>query len=219
MNYYYSEEYQEKRKQIGEQVFQESNLKESKITGLGDGYTVRRYYYADTEHQKPGWAPVDGLICRLYRGEKMIFEWKNTDGCSRLIEIIEHSNGRKYLIFDEDLYGYSVLDIEAGECARYFPDESFYRDDSSFTETFIWCEAFYDRESDLLAVDGCYWACPGSMIVIDFSDPMKIKEASEWYEIIDDINDKDVEFREWKSDCLVCSTVTVSKQDIMSALK
>ena len=224
MNYYFSEEYQDKRKQMNAEIFAFCDLsKPTDIKKLTDGYIVKKYYYADTLNQKEGYAPVDGELCRLYKNDVCIFEWKNIDGHSRMSKIIKHSNGKSYLLFDEDLYGYSVLDIETGSCVHYFPAESYFHDMETFEETFIWFEPYYDTESNLLAVEGCYWACPYSVIVADFTDPMKIAEASDWYDLMkhtkyQEIIDDDIEFKEWDKNFLICSSVSISKQEILQKI-
>ena len=221
MNYYFSEEYREKRKQMDIQIFAHCDLSEpTDIKELTDGYTVKKYYYADTVNQKEGYAPVDGELCRLYKNDVCIFEWKNIDGHSRMSKIIKHSNGKSYFLFDEDLYGYSVLEMETGKCIHYFPQESFFHDMDTFKETFIWFEPYYDAQSNLLAVEGCYWACPYSVIVADFTDPMKISLATEWYDLLEHTADEniidDIEFKEWDNNFLICSSVSINKKDILT---
>jgi hypothetical protein len=53
--------------------------------------------------------------------------------------------------------------------ADYFPKESL-----DGGETFIWCSVKYCAVNDVLAVDGCYWACPYGFMFYDFSNPMEL---------------------------------------------
>lgn len=210
MNYYGTEKYKERMKNLDEQVFSKIRFDEpEREKELESGYLVRYYYYADEENCKPGYAPVDGEICRLFKNDKLIFEWKNTDGNSRMASIIYHADGYTYFVFDEDLYGYSVLNLDSLQCMHFIPAESYGTYPDEFKETFIWCGCFYNPENNLLAVDGCFWACPGDVIVLDFKDPMTAVEPIDWHSIYgkcgcDDPDLDDVEFNSWDKDTLVC---------------
>ena len=75
MNYYFSEEYQDKRKQMNAEIFAFCDLsKPTDIKKLTDGYIVKKYYYADTLNQKEAYAPVDEKLCRLYKNDVCINE-------------------------------------------------------------------------------------------------------------------------------------------------
>ena len=80
MNYYGTEKYKERMKMLDESIFSRIMFDEpEREKELESGYLVRYYYYADEENCKPGYAPVDGEICRLFKDDNLIFEWKNTD--------------------------------------------------------------------------------------------------------------------------------------------
>jgi len=58
----------------------------------------------------------------------------------------------------------------------------------------------YHRESGLLAVSGCYWACPNSTVVLDFDDPLTPQERwLELHEVLDPGYDRydDLDFAGW----------------------
>lgn len=63
------------------------------------------------------------------------------------------------MVFRRDLYGYSVYEVESGREMHYIPSQA---------GTFIWTDANYDFQSNLLAVEGCFWASTYSVIVLDF---------------------------------------------------
>ncbi len=226
MNFHGSKKYEKLMEELDVQVFSHCDLSTpTDVKKLDEDYYVNRYYYADIEHKKPGWAPVDGEICRLYRNDKFIFEWKNIDAHSRMITIINHSDGNKYLLFDEDLYGYSVLNLETLQCVHYIPEESYREDD--IEETFIWCIPHYDKDSDLIAVEGCMWASPYSVIVLDFSHPMNIVKASEWYDLWQErepfdydeyVGDLDLNFVSWEIDTLRCTDLVLDKKVLKEKL-
>ena len=219
MNYYGTDKYKENMRKLDEQIFSKIRFDEpERKKDLGEGYSVRYYYYADEENRKPGYAPVDGEICRLFKDDEQIFEWKNTDGNSRMACIIHHADGNTYFVFDEDLYGYSVLNIETRQCMHYIPAESYGKYPEEFEETFIWCDCFYNPVNGLLAVDGCFWACPGDVIVLDFSDPMTPVEPGDWFSVyavcgkgLPDLDD--IEFERWDVETLVCKAVGEEPDD------
>ncbi|SEW03259.1 hypothetical protein SAMN05216413_0906 [Ruminococcaceae bacterium KH2T8] len=220
MNYYGTEKYKERMKMLDESIFSRIMFDEpEREKELESGYLVRYYYYADEENCKPGYAPVDGEICRLFKDDNLIFEWKNTDGHSRMASIIHHADGYTYFVFDEDLYGYSVLNLDSLQCMHFIPAESYGTYPDEFKETFIWCDCFYNPENNLLAVDGCFWACPGDVIVLDFKDPMTAVEPNDWHSIYrkyrcDDPDLDDIEFDSWDNDTLVCKAIGVKPDAI-----
>ena len=220
MNYYGTEKYKERMKMLDESIFSRIMFDEpEREKELESGYLVRYYYYADEENCKPGYAPVDGEICRLFKDDNLIFEWKNTDGHSRMASIIHHADGYTYFVFDEELYGYSVLNLDSLQCMHFIPAESYGTYPDEFKETFIWCDCFYNPENNLLAVDGCFWACPGDVIVLDFKDPMTAVEPNDWHSIYrkyrcDDPDLDDIEFDSWDNDTLVCKAIGVKPDAI-----
>jgi hypothetical protein len=92
------------------------------------------------------------------------------------LELIKHQNGKEYFIFRKDLYGYSVMDIESGVTVDYIPRKSFIPLGGVHMEeeTFICCGAAYCKINNILAIDGCYWACPYDFEFYDFSNPMNL---------------------------------------------
>ncbi len=117
------------------------------------------------------------------------------------------------------LYGYSVLNLDSLQCMHFIPAESYGTYPDEFKETFIWCDCFYNPENNLLAVDGCFWACPGDVIVLDFKDPMTAVEPNDWHSIYrryrcDDPDLDDIEFDSWDNDTLVCKAIGVKPDAI-----
>ncbi|MBQ8913732.1 MAG: hypothetical protein IJ054_06790 [Lachnospiraceae bacterium] len=210
MNYYGTDKYYKKIKNLDKQIFSKIMFDEpDRVKDLDGGYYVKYYYYADEENCLPGHAPVDGEVCRLFKNEEMVFEWKTTDGHSRLAVIVNHADGQQYFIFDEDLYGYSVLKLSDLTSVHYIPAESYGKYPEEFEETFLWCNCFYNSENNMLAVDGCFWASPNNVIVLDFTDPMHIVESKEWMDIYTRCREEypdidDIEFVRWNGSKLIC---------------
>ncbi len=197
MNYYGSEEYNQLIKELDKLVYSKCNLtKETSKKVLDDNYSIKYYYYKDLDSNK------DGEICRLYKDDDLVYEWKNIYGKSRFATIINHSDSNKYLVFDEDLYGYSVLNLKTLDCIHYIPSES--RLDNK--ETFIWCNVNYNQKNNLLVVSGCYWATSYSLIVLDFTKPMEIIEYSNWLNLPSKYYElgMDIDFKYFDNNKLVC---------------
>ena len=213
MNYYGTDQYKEYVKKLDEQVFSKTKFREpDRVKELESGYCIKFYFYEDKDNCKPGYAPASGEICRLYHNGRMVFEWKNKYEKTRMAKIIHHADGNSYLVFTEDLYGYSVLNLDTLDCLHYIPAESYGSYPGDFEETFIWCDCFYQPETNLLAVEGCIWACPYDVIVLDFSHPMVAVEAAQWFAINENCRDDssdwfDLEFAAWKGRTLVCKSL------------
>ena len=100
-----------------------------------------------------------------------------------------------------------VLDLESLQDMRYFPPQSFPSRRENLEETFIWTDVHYDPESNLLAVSGCYWACPYSVIVLDFSEPMTEQPVEYWLDVRSIIDPNyelydDIDFDRWENGAL-----------------
>ena len=184
---------------------------------LSDIYEVRYYIVQEKMPEGSLDAPFFGAVCRLFKNNEEIFQWKSIYGISRTSQIIKHTNGKSYLIFTEDLYGYSVLELETLKSIHYLPECS-YREGEDFDETFIWIEMFYNSYNNMLAVSGCIWAAPYSVVLVDFSDPLKIVTAKNWFDIRMPIDPNymkygHIDFKEWDKDRLIC--ISENGEEIM----
>ena len=169
-NVAYSEEYRQARAAY-DWLFASEPEKETVVIEGSDRYQVTCFSYSEM-HPRP-----DGIIARYDVKKILIADKKKNDPVFEyeiiddrlLLKIIRHRNGRDYLLFNIDLYGYSVLDLKTREAIHYVPEESF-----RGGETFLWMDALYCPENDLLAIEGCYWACPWSIRFYDFANPMQL---------------------------------------------
>jgi hypothetical protein len=100
---------------------------------------------------------------------EIVFNYTIYDAHITLLNLIKHKNGREYLIFNRDLYGYSVMDVSSREVADYIPANILHGE-----EAFIWTGTLYCPHTNVLAVNGCYWAGPCGTEFYDFSDPMNL---------------------------------------------
>ncbi len=225
MNYYGSPEHMAGLRDYNERVFAHCDFsKPSDEYRPGDEYLIRCCSAADDSEltRKPYRDLNTGLVSRLYHKNEPVFERKYTGAGPRKASIIHHANGKTYLLYFEDLYGYSVLDLSSMQSVHYIPQESHETDKSRFEETVIWAVPHYDPESSLLAVEGCIWAYPYTVLAVDFSDPMRIAEAKHWLDLNGDIEAghyDEINFIDWNADLMVCDTGSFSKTDLFRRIK
>lgn len=192
MNVYHTPQYQKFRQEQAF-LFSEDCLcqRPGKEPELPQGWTVctSRYQgglYRAARHQL------------LDSGDQVVYTWDNINDDGEFYRLFPHANGNHYLVFREDLYGYSVLEVETGRTMHYIPEKSWPLDGRQGEETFIWTNVAYDAATNLLAVSGCYWACPNGTLLLDFADPLAEQDWKVWldvqnvvdpdYDLYDDIN-------------------------------
>jgi hypothetical protein len=78
---------------------------------------------------------------------------------------VQHLNGFEYLLCGEDYQGYSLLNLSTGKYQVYFPEAGYKG------VGFCWADVYPSPDGLVLAVDGCYWACPYELVILDFRDP------------------------------------------------
>lgn len=160
----YSEKYKEERLEwktsLNDAV---TNIAKITTDSISDNYRLREIKYQQTELGQK-----ERKYTLLDKNDTLLFEWICYDSECDFLTLIEHQNGKEYFIFRQELYGYTVLDIETKQTFQYFPQcvQEGYED-------FIWTRVHYNRINNLLAVEGCFWACPWSFMIIDFSNPMQ----------------------------------------------
>lgn len=152
-----------------------------RVIELGEGLAVRSRHYEGR------------IICAVHASEnelmdgagRVLYQWRNLNDDGEFVSLVRHGNGRRYLIFRRELYGYSVLEIDTGRDFHFVPEESFPERRENFRETFIWTGASYDPVSSLLAASGCFWACPNDTLVLDFSRPLGECPTVDLHEVLD----------------------------------
>ena len=223
MNYYGSPEHNARLQDWEKRIFSQCVFSEpTSEYRLNEKYVVKHWFLSDESTRRPDQLPDCGNINRLYRNDEFIYEWRYIGTEERNAQIIRHADGRDYLVYFEYLYGYSVLDLTTKKSVHYIPQESAPFDDDHFEETFIWYQPYYDPASSLMAVEGCIWAAPYSLIVLDFSDPMKIMEASRWIDLGGNVNSDEydeTEFVSWEQYALVYSVCRDEKKEPMQFSK
>lgn len=202
MNVAYSENYKKVvehySKYFDPAYLYEKKYNNRRLENIGFDYSLSSRYYGEMTKSYMVHLSEHALIDP---NGKEIYRWRCINDDCEFCRIILHSNGFHYMIFRRDLYGYSVLELETLKEMHYIPSLC-YPDESKgekFFETFIWIDVHYDPKSNLLAVDGCYWAAPSSVLLIDFSEPLEARDSEEWrdlYDVIDPEYEKydDIEF-------------------------
>lgn len=76
-------------------------------------------------------------------------------------------SGEEFLLCAEDYQGYNVINLRTGQNQLTFPNEAF--DGGGY----CWAAAHPSPDGRIIAVEGCYWACPYALTLYDFTDPMR----------------------------------------------
>lgn len=151
-------------------VFAEKYFVSEDETELPDGYS---FYERNFDHSSGNSSLAYGSKCELRKNGKCIYEYISNDlHHSAYKDFIYHSNGHRYYPFHIDLYGISFIDVDTLEVFNYVPRG--YDNDYGIPagESFIVVSANYDRGSDLIAYEGCYWAGPYDVMVGKFDSPL-----------------------------------------------
>lgn len=187
-NIAYTERYLERRRVLEAVFSPEYRIDEPEtVCELNGDYSLRcRHYSGEVVGQRIEDAVKTDL---LDKNGNTIYSWRCLDcdgsGNGGFLGFRWHAGGKSYLLFRRELYGYSVLEIETGRDFHYVPSCAYPGEGEEFDETFIWCSAAYEFDTGLLAASGCYWGCPYSTVVLDFSDSLAEHPADVWLNIVD----------------------------------
>ncbi|GHU03659.1 hypothetical protein FACS1894158_02520 [Betaproteobacteria bacterium] len=179
------------------------SIENMKIDGCDAGYQAERTYYKTESGGEVLWG-AETVINDQSGAE--IYRWRTDDDDCDFLVLIRHGNGREYFLFRTGLYGYGVYDVALKREFVYIPDAF---------ESFIWTEAHHNPVNDMLVVRGCYWACPWSVILLDFSNPMA---ETKWVDVIaalpGDYDKYDnLDFIRWDKDTLILKAGEIIEVD------
>lgn len=167
-----SAQYQARIKQA-EALFEGQNFTRRQTINLGNGYEIVKDAY------RPSTASFGGGEYTLFDTHKtQIISWRSIDDRAEFFSLFRHANGKFYLVFRQDLYGYSVLELDRGRIMRFVPDAW-----TLGKESFILSGARYLRDWDALAVSGCYWGAPNGVHLVSFAEPMS--EEQRYVDVLD----------------------------------
>ena len=234
MNFYGSALHRELLAQYENTVFPHCGL--SRPTGekpLENGCLLLYASYSFHRLNARGYTEeVAGTVYGLYREETLLYSWKETDGHRHDAHIIRHTNGHDYLLFHEDIFGYSVLELDTLRSLHYLPEESYRFRDAHIPadhyparaddqqETFIWVTPHYKPENNRLCVEGCFWGSPYTVILLDFSAPLSIVPACQWIDLSKRLpRYESLNFKSWQGNKLICEEDETKKPIIFDTSK
>ena len=188
-------------------LFLEENKAENETISLPDNYKIIKTTYRG----KINGCNLHGNSCVLEdRTGEVIHTWNNFDDDAEFHTLIDHQNGNKYLVYRQELYGYTVFDLTNNKDFQYYPQCVF-----DGWEYFIWTDVHYNPQNNLLAVSGCIWGAPWSTLIVDFENPMT--EPKFQIDIIDrldggyDVYD-DADFVRWDGLNLILNCYNIEKK-------
>ena len=187
-----SAQYQARIKQA-EALFEGQNFTRRQTINLDSGYEIVKDAYklgaasfGGGEYTLFGAPQIKSLRriddgnggCVAHLKSRAIKTWRCIDDRAEFFSLIRHANGKFYLVFRQDLYGYSVLDLASAQIMRFVPDAWL-----DGKESFIWDGVHYLRDWDALAASGCYWAAPNGVHLVSFAEPMS--EEQRYADVLD----------------------------------
>lgn len=115
---------------------------------------------------KPGcWSYSQGLVYAV-GSDTPLFEVRRNYHSFPKSWVEGHPNGHDYLVCGANYQGQTVLELDTGNRRDFIPESA------KQGHGFCWTGHEFKTESQILVVDGCYWACPYEYKFFDFSDPM-----------------------------------------------
>jgi hypothetical protein len=156
------ERYSEKRKAIERFFVPENKSSDSAslIASPSGHYELEIWRYSTVPNS---WNYSQGIV-RRSSDQKVIADVKRNYG-HFWHAWVQHPNGNEYLLCGEDYQGYSIVNLTQEAYQVFFPESGYNG------LGFCWTAVYPSPDGLILAVDGCYWACPYEIVFFDFSDP------------------------------------------------
>ncbi|MBP1545292.1 MAG: hypothetical protein J6A37_01665 [Oscillospiraceae bacterium] len=210
-NIYNTDYYQNHRNNTISFLFNEQNKKSSETLELNAEFTLKSTEYTSSDLKT---AYLQELISP---DGTVFFSWHLLDNhdFTDFTQIFTHSDKKLYLIYKEDLYGYSVLRISDRKSLHYIPQGTICN--ANFIgESFIMTDFHYCAENNYAAAGGCYWAYPYDVALLDFTDPLNApKKIPVLHNIIDPANENDalddIDFVKWENSCLIAEADSIKE--------
>ncbi|MEM7221949.1 MAG: hypothetical protein AAF495_03155 [Pseudomonadota bacterium] len=156
------EDYSQRRRDV-EAVFKRSvrdRQKTKRSVSLSGKFELTIDTYSTGENT---WEFTRGIVRRAGSGKTIADVKRNYSNFWH--SWVQHANGNEYLLCGEDYQGQTVVNLTKGDTYTYFPKAGH----GGFG--FCWLAAFPSPDSTVIAVDGCYWACPYEIVFFDFTTP------------------------------------------------
>ena len=158
-----TDSYKERRGKI-EALFSDNNRLEDTVRKELSTKGKYKLEIAQYKISEKGWNYSRGIV---RRDDTIIADVKRNYCQFPFLLVEEHPNGHDYLICGEDYQGQTVVELDTGKRLDHLSDDA----DQGFG--FCWRGYAFDKDSSILTVEGCYWACPDEFRFYDFSAPMK----------------------------------------------
>lgn len=200
-NVAYTKEYEKSIEKAHHYLFRKKNFQSEESIVFSRNLSVQTSkYFFDSDIPDYPYNLAGNENTLIFNG-KEIYTYRtiNTSGFQMLFR---HQNGKEYFLFTQDLYGYSILDINTLEDYRFYPRESF-----PTGETFIWCDAKYNLYNNILIVHGCYWACPYNILLLDLTNPLQENRQIDGYNHLAG----DIDSAEWRDTDLIVTRKTSTR--------
>jgi hypothetical protein len=139
-----------------------SSVDDEKTTASPSGQY--RLMTAIHRHPDDAWAYSSGRAFALLGTAFATIE--RNYGAFPFLWVEDHPNGHDYLICGEDYQGQTVIELDTGKRVDHLPDEA------KAGHGFCWAQHFISPDRRVLAVEGCYWACPYEVAIFDFGNPL-----------------------------------------------
>lgn len=126
---------------------------------------VTRHAPEDGPDGQKYWSYSKGVI---FEGLRQVAEVRRNYSSFPFAWIENHPDGKSYVICGADYQGQTVVCLDTGEVKDYIPAQA------EMGHGFCWVVHHPSPDGTLLAVEGCYWACPYEVRIYDFSKPMEM---------------------------------------------
>ena len=104
-NFYYTEEYKNHWIKYGG-LFDKKYFTEEKENKINDDFSIKHKKYFGNIHNKD----IIGYEREIFNFDEKIFYYKSDD--AKIFKILKHKNQNNYFIFNRDLSGFSILNLE-----------------------------------------------------------------------------------------------------------
>ncbi|NDV59080.1 hypothetical protein [Bacteroides sp. 519] len=205
-NVAYTDEYKKECMKF-QSLFSKENKAANETIILSDDYKIVQTTYRGKVND----CNLHGNSCVLLNSKgKAIHTWNSFDDDAEFHTLIHHQNGGMYLVYRQELYGYTVFDLATNKSFQYYPQCVL-----DGCEYFIWTDVHYNPLNNLLAVSGCIWAAPWSTLIVNFENPMAEPEFQ--IDIIECLDGgykvyNDADFVRWDGVNLILNCYNITKK-------
>lgn len=126
------------------------------------------------------WPYTRGRLYNVATGELIATLYRNYASFNQLWAT-DHPDGHSYFLGGQDYQGLTLVQLDTGAVVDYLPEAA------EQGTGWCWVSGEVAPGAQLIALAGCYWACPFETIIYDFSKPMDLP----WVELHRDPDNSD----------------------------